>query len=504
MLFLALVCAAGVHAQEIAVEPRIAGLEGNEEYMSLLREDAQLQIREDSIVNAVERARLQLREDPANRQQYSQQILQLENSIFEIRNAKGRLVDRINTIEQDWVLANLNGVETQPVEEVPVAGIPDSLKVRNLVYNPYFAEHLPESDYAVLLKAQRMELEAVDYVNTYFANYGAIAELAGAYAEAQTEVEAAEIFERYNALQGFNRVVADSLSGAWNYIFDNKSYAYDYLLDMRGQDTLLLQEEERQAKAAQQTSALRGETASDAVVDYFLRKRALVEYETAVADALGLDTARDSLRAVGGQLGAIDYLLPRLDVAERYFLDFDSITYHTTPKYTVQHPIPECRIYARGTIYRILLGTFATKRAVSTFRGAYPLSYLVGEDNKWSYFAGGFATREEAEAAQKQAKARGFFRPEVVVWIDGQYRNLTRDPQVQQIAYRVEILTSEALSDAVKSTITETAEGRELSRVGQQMFVVGMFDDKAVADRVAEAIRQTDPVLEIKVAEFAE
>ena len=40
--------AGGVRAQQPEVEARIAGLEGNAEYMSLLREDAQLQIREDS------------------------------------------------------------------------------------------------------------------------------------------------------------------------------------------------------------------------------------------------------------------------------------------------------------------------------------------------------------------------------------------------------------------------------------------------------------------------
>lgn len=101
-------------AQQPEVEARIAGLEGNAEYMSLLREDAQLQIREDSIVNAVERMRRQLREDPGKRQQYSQEILQLESRIFEIRNAKGRLIDRINTIEQEWVLASLNGAAQQP------------------------------------------------------------------------------------------------------------------------------------------------------------------------------------------------------------------------------------------------------------------------------------------------------------------------------------------------------------------------------------------------------
>ena len=52
--------------------------------------------------------------------------------------------------------------------------------------------------------------------------------------------------------------------------------------------------------------------------------------------------------------------------------------------------------------------------------------------------------------------------------------------------------------------IAATAEGYELSRVGQQLFIVGSFDDKAVADRLADAIRQTDAALEIKVAEIAE
>ena len=91
-----------------------------------------------------------------------------------------------------------------------------------------------------------------------------------------------------------------------------------------------------------------------------------------------------------------------------------------------------------------------------------------------------------------------------MVWTDGEYRNLSKDPEAQHIAYRVEIVSSEALSDAVKAAITDTAEGCELSRVGQQLFVVGTFDDKAVADRVAAAVTQTDPALEIKVAEIAE
>ena len=499
--------AGGVRAQQPEVEARIAGLEGNAEYMSLLREDAQLQIREDSIVNAVERMRRQLREDPGKRQQYSQEILQLESRIFAIRNATGRLIDRLNTIEQEWVLASLNGAAQQPAasaEKSPAEAVPDSLKVRNLVDNLYFREHLPAEDYAALRDAQRQEMRAVDYVNRYFANHGTLTELAETYAAVQTEAEAMEVFERYNALQGVNRALADSLAATWNSIFDNKSYAYGYLLDKMGEEEVLAREEEALSEASRQLSALQGETASDAVADYFLRKRVVVDYEAAVAGVLALDAARDSLRGVAAQLESIDYRLPRVEVAERYFLDYDSVAFSSKPVYSYQNPIPECRVYANGTIYRILLGTFNTKRAAATFRGAYPLFYLINDEGKWCYYAGGFATLAEAEAAQALLKKRGFVRPEIVVWTDGAARNLSLDPEAAKVTYRVEITGTDALSDEVKGVIAATGEVYELSRVGSQLFVVGAFDDRAVADRLAESIRQTDAALEVKVAEIAE
>ena len=123
--------------------------------------------------------------------------------------------------------------------------------------------------------------------------------------------------------------------------------------------------------------------------------------------------------------------------------------------------------------------------------------------SEWCYYAGGFATREEAEAAQALLKEHGFLRPEVVVWVDGVYRNLARDPQ-PALSYRVEIAGLPALPDPVKEAIAATAGGRELSRVGQQLFVVGLFDDRAEAQRVADAVAQADNALEIKVAEIAQ
>ncbi|MEG2240304.1 MAG: SPOR domain-containing protein [Alistipes sp.] len=487
------------------VSPRIAGLEKNAEYMSLLQEDAHLRIREDSMITAVEKVRLQFRDEVENRPIHAKKIITLEEQIFAIRTAKGRLIDKINTIEQNWVLKNLDAPQrplSETVTEGEISNIPDSLKVRNLVYNSYFKENLSAKDYEALLRAQKQELAAVDYVNRYFANQGDIAKVAAQYAATETEAEAGAIYGKYQTMQGLNKVLSDSLAQTWTYIFDNKSYVYGYLLDKCGEDTILAREEERLSEVAQQLSVARGKYASDVVTDYFLRKAVVVDYETALAEMLRLDAARDSLKGVMTQLQAVDFKLPRIDVAERYFLDYEPLSFSLS-QYSSRHPIPECKVYQNGTIYRILLGSYQTKRAVATFKGVVPLGYLVNEENRWSYYAGGFRTKAEAEEAQQQLLKKGFQRPEIVMWTDGAQRNLSSE-SANVVSYRVEIAGVSALSDEVKAAITTTAEGLELSRVGQQLFVVGLFTDKAVADKVVEAIKQADGSLEIKVAEITE
>ncbi len=494
-----------LYAQPPAVEARIAGLEGNAEYMSSLREDALLLQREDSIDRAVEALRRELRDPDADRRRISQEILNLESRIFEVRTARGRLIDRINAIEQEWVLANLDAEPAgSEVAESTPATAPASPAIRSLLDAPYLREQLPKEDYEALCEAQRLEQPAEEYAQRYFANHASLGELAAAYAAVATEAEAEELYGRYDTLQRANAVLADSLAGVWNYIFDNKSYACSYVLELLGRDDLLVRGEERLVEARQQLASLRGETASDQVADYYLRRRVSLGYERSVAELLGLSAVRDSLEGVDARVAAVDWRLPKVELAERLFLEYDSVAFSSTPKYTYKNPIPECRVYDRGTIYRILLGTFNTKRAAATFRGAYPLFYLVNDEGKWCYYCGGFATREEADAAQAALRKHGFVRPEVVVWEDGAMRNLSRDPEPAQAACRIEISGTEALSDAVRELIRQQAEGCEISRVGSATFVVGAFAERPAAERLAESIRQAEEGLEIKIVEIAE
>lgn len=497
-----LLISAAVAAQELPtpVEARIAGLEQNEEYMSLLREDALLQQREDSIATAVVGVRNQLRQDPQNRAKYAELIMQAENEIFEVRNTKGRIIDRINTIEQDWVLSNLNSTITHPTQK-PNRVVPDSLQRRNLVQNSTFRQLLTSTDYVALMRAQRGEMEAVDLVNRYLGNYLALGELDSLYTAAATEQEALDIEARFRRVEAESDSLSRALGEKWNYIYDNKSYAYDYMMEALRKEEQLDRQTERYSAAAREVASLSGQTASDELVDYFLRKRALVEYERAVASTLDLKAAADSLAGVEQQLSTIQFALPRVEIKERLFLQYDSIQFSSRPHYTAQNPIPETTIYQRGTIYRLTVGTFSTKRPVSTFRGAFPVSYVRTEDNRWRYFIGGFATMAEAEEGRLLLKKRGFLKPQIVVWIDGQYRNLSEEPMpTVPGGYRIEISGAQSLPDAVREVMKTEAPEVQLSRAGER-FIVGQFADKAVADQVAASIRSAEPALDVRIVE---
>lgn len=500
------VAVADASAQEVTA--RIAGLESNAEYMDMLREEAALQAREDSVTMAVNRVRRQLRDDPSQRAAYSAEILRCEEQLFAIRTERGRLTDRINTVEQDWVLANLDlnrpSAATPDSPSADGTPLPDSLQVANLVHNAYFREQLPQTDYRALLDAQRRERTALDLAASCIANYEAIEELKISYDTITSQTPAAVLYERYRTLQSLNRSLCDSLHGVWSGIYDNKNYAYAYLLDKLGRDDLLTKTEEQMAGVRRQMASERGRYYADEVTDYLLQKRALVDYETELARALGLTDARDSLVRVAADLRNVDYRLPKLFIEERMFLEYEPIEFVTPAKYNASNHIPEVQIYERGTIYRILLGSYTNRtNGGYLFKGAYPLGYEK-VDGKYAYYAGGYRTLDEARAAQEEMKKKGFRRPEIVVWNDGVRTNLA-DAAVEGHApmFRVEISGLDNLSEVLRAAVLAVAGECEISRVGQ-LFIVGPFADKAVADKVVEQVMQQNASLEVKVVEIVE
>ena len=487
------------------VKARIAGLENDARYMSLLQDDAALQHSEDSLSAVANKLRSDLRMNRAV-EGGADRILSLESRIFDIRNRRGRISAEINMIEQNWVLSSIDSRMSSDVAAPAVEEHHHTERrraaVRNLIYNDIFARTLPAADYEALKRSQHRERMALGLAAVYRVICDSLADLSASYAVAEDETTGIPLYESYVELSRFAGMIADSLAAEWNYVHDNRSFAYGYLLEQLDREDLIDTGERKFAARRAQAAADYGKYASDVLTDFCTQRAAMVEYERAIADGLKLTEASDSLRAVPTDGPQYDYRLRGTEIVERQFLDYSPVGFPSTQLYNARNPIPECRVYERGTIYRILVGTFWSKQAVATFHGAAPLGFLQ-MNGKHLYFAGGYRTRHESEAAVAELKRAGFKNPVVVVWRDGKYRNLATDPEPEsEIKYRLEIAGAQSLSDQMRAIIGEKAPDCELTRAGGT-FILGLFDELQSARQTMDALRLADGSLDIRITEVS-
>ena len=236
-------------------------------------------------------------------------------------------------------------------------------------------------------------------------------------------------------------------------------------------------------------------------MDYCLQKPIVLNYEMYVAKLLNLAPAIDSLSNASRVIRQIDYRLPVVEVERRSFVDYQPIEFSARSPYTSSNPIPECVVYEYGVVYRILLGTFKYKQSVSIFRNASPLFIEALEDGRFSYYAGGLRTRAEAEAAVEVMKKKGFRNPQIVEWYDGRKTNLSEMGENEVITYRLSISGGE-LDDTVRDVISTMAADCQISKSADGAFSLGTFVNRALAERVAQAVAKCDEKLSVEVIEI--
>lgn len=488
--------AAGYVEAQPPVKARIAGLEDNAEYMALLSDGVRLQQQEDSVMRVIEQNRKLFAEDVENRAKYGEAILALEEQVFSLRNRKGDIFSRINTIEQDWLIENMVSGEVVVSDQLPDEQATDTIveqaavQASRLVDDIHFVTALDSLDYVALQRAQNDEHKVIEYVNMLSENHTAMESIRVQYEQTQDAAEASRLYSNYQVLKGLCSALNDSIATRWGTIFDAKSFAYNFMLEMERRDDLLEDSELALSKAIQQSASDRGRYASDAMCNYFNTKKAMIGTEIELARIYGLGYVQDSLSKVAHHLATIDYQLPKVEIEERFFLAYEPIGVSSPSRYNSRKPIPECEIYERGTIYRIVLGTFSQQQPISIFRGVYPLYRLKTEEGKYRYFAGGFATEAEADEAQIKLKNMGFRRPEVVVWQDGVYTNLAEAREAaadMTQVFRVEISGVEQIDDQMRAAIDTLAVGKDITRINGR-FMVMSFAERAEAEQLAEAV----------------
>lgn len=510
-----------------ADQPEFPELMSNERYVELRAKNDSLMFREDSLQRVIAEVREEFNRNRRDSlitnediDMFTSHILTLEESIFEIRQQRGDVITEINDIEQEYILAHMYSSEHAEEREEAISEMVDStatdsseeeivVRSRSLYKNDTFSRTLATEDYAELLVAQAedeaLEMQCKEYIDTYNALLATVEE----YRSTDSESVADSLFSRYLELKHIAEARSNDIDLSWNHIIDTKYYALGYVLERAHRYDALDASSEAFSQMQQQCSELDGNYASDAVMHYAIGRATLLDYEILSAQEFGLIEALDSLQQRRSTLSDIDYRHNKVQLERRLFLDYAPIIIGRSNFYNSTNRLPELKVYERGTIYRILLGTFKSKQTMTLFKGVQPLFIDQNEEGKYSYYAGGFATLAEAEEAQLFLKEKGFKRPEICRWRDGVMTNLSQaksdDGEIDEVATSsnryIVTLECDSISDQMRQLISTTAPDKMISRRGQQ-FAIGTFTERSEADLLMSSIVERFPDIETSIVEL--
>lgn len=463
----------------------------------------------DSVAEVLAEHRANYAKNESMRERLAPMILLLEKEVVRLQAEYDRLLLQISQSDVKKSLtayeeakqqaANTKKEQTVVVEDNG-AYIPDKARMkRDLVKNDYFAERLSQSDYKTLLDAQKREIKLKEAVEQYFAKYGELLALQRRYMEVPTREEADEQARLFASKSGEMASLEEEITSLWSALYFNKIYAYDLLMEREGNTSMLDFSAKVTARAEREINDNTDLYESNALVAYYARKKALMEYEIQIASTLLLTTSRDSLKLVSTELKNRDYRLSKLSLQRRSFINYENIEVRTPTIYSSKNPVPQTKIYDYGTIYRIRIGLFSKRPNLSALRGVMPLSYSDAYNNgMYAYFVGGFRTEQEAKEGVDYLKKLGFKEPIIAVWVDGEYYPTLEDMRRSESQYNVEISGVSTLTEEMKAKILAHKADCTISRIGST-FVVGTFESKSAAEAVATDLRAMNSELVVEI-----
>lgn len=464
----------------------------------------------DSVVEVLAEHRANYAKSESMRERLAPMILSLEKEVVRLQSEYDSLLSSISQQDvkksllayEEAKQKSATSTKVQTAVETEDRGVytPDKARMkRDLVKNDYFAERLSAADYKSLCDAQKSEQTVRGLVDRYHAEYGNLLALQRSYMEVTTRSQADSVAQLFAAKQREMAGLDNEIASMWSSLYFNKIYAYDLLMERGGNSAMLDLSAAVTSRAERESNENSDLYASDALVNYYARKKALTEYESKIASTLLLTTSRDSLKVVAAELANRDYRLSKLSLERRSFIQYEDIDVKVPTVYNAKNPVPRTKVYDYGTIYRIRVGLFSKRPNVSALRGVMPLSYSDAYNNGlYAYFVGGFRTEQEAKEAVVHLKKLGFRDPIIAVWVDGEYYPTLEDMRRSESQYNIEISGVPTLTDDVKARILAHKADCTISRIGST-FVVGSFEGKSAAEAVATDLKSlnSDIVVDI-------
>ncbi|MFR9649697.1 MAG: hypothetical protein SNJ33_04445 [Rikenellaceae bacterium] len=419
------------------------------------------------------------------------QYLELELSLLSLRGEITSVKDSL--VMMGWSVTP----EPQTAKEEVVM---ESSDARAFSQDSRVVGALREGDLENLKQAESMESALSLAINDYILRINEIAQVRDEYNLASSQSDGLELESEYRSLLKEANKIASKIAKDWSYIYDNKSYSYNLMLELNSKESAIKEVSALRDSTLRESAKWSVEPIIAPLKSYTLQKRELLAVEMTTSRAMDMEVVADSVRMVYESFSMMGRDYPTVELTPRTFIDYKDAEIAKKQIYTASNPIPQTKIYGDGVIYRIRVGNFSKKQQPAIFRLSTEVSYIAEDNRTFTYYIGGYATYAEAEAAQSMLKAAGFRRPEVVVWSDGELRNLAENPYSQGDIYRIEISGCETLSDSMREDILAAAPNVVLSKLGIDTYAISPIQGEGLALRLSQVISKygSDIVIELK------
>lgn len=192
------------------------------------------------------------------------------------------------------------------------------------------------------------------------------------------------------------------------------------------------------------------------------------------------------MRSMGDSL-AITVLIPEVKFDYTFRIGQEAV-------FAEDQTIPE------GIVYQVQLFSGGRKATVAELKGLTPIYEHHTSGGMYTYRAGLFNVYQEAVKAAEQIRRRGFRDAYIVAFIDGKEVTVVaaRTEEARRsnkmLLYEVRIIPeSGELESEVVEGMVRLAMGKDIARVeaedGTQVFIVGPFDNKVMAEELASYVR---------------
>ena len=338
------------------------------------------------------------------------------------------------------------------------------------------------------------EVEVGALATQYFEKYQEYLDLQKKYMKAETRGEADNYAYLFANVHNELKTLDAKIAAQWHQFYYDRIYAYNILAERSGNSKIHKFSDLHTRAKIREAS---GKYISDALVDYYISRELLLEYEIHIASTLSLTSSSAKLLERMAEFKKINPYLAKLTLARRNFITYEDISVKTPTIYTSSNPVPKTQVEEYGEVYRVRIGSFTRKINPSSLRGVMPLSYIY-EDNEYSYFAGGFRTEAEASEAARRLKGLGFREPVVAVWVDGAYYPTVEEMRQYESQYNIKISGVTTLISDVEAAIRANNSDCEIKREGGA-FVVGPFVGQTVVNKVVTEIKALDTEMNVEI-----